>query len=110
MPIGPNHNATNGVPNVGPIGVSKRDEFITAYPERNFVISGVTKDSSGVALAACTVNLFNAVTNSVEQTAVSDAGGNYSFNVDKTKTWYVTAYKAGVPDVTGATVNTLVGT
>lgn len=75
------------------------------FTERNYTISGITRDQSGNALGNCTLDLVNVATNIVEQTGISDASGNYSFVVDKTKLWQVIAYKAGAPDVTGATTN-----
>jgi hypothetical protein len=99
-----------GVPNTkSPAQVRRFSEAVLIFEQANRVVSGVTKDSSGAALAGCTVRLFNTATNVLEQTAVSDASGNFSFVVDPTQAYYVVSYKAGVPDVTGATVNTLVG-
>lgn len=89
---------------------TKLNDPTATYAEKNFTLSGITRDSNGNALASCTVMLFNTLTNICEQTIVSDASGNYSFVVDKTQTYYEVSYKAGAPDVTGATVNTLVGT
>lgn len=110
MPIGPNHNATVGIPSTtGPHSVRQFTEVIPIFEERNYTISGVTKDSNGAALGNCTVKLFNKATDGVSQTAVSDASGNYSFIVDKTMQWYIVAYLAGGPDVAGTTVNTLAG-
>ena len=99
----------------------------------NFTISGQTLDGSGAPLAGCIVHLFytDIVGNNrfaasggvvpdlsdtsdveVAQT-VSDAGGNYSFNVNAPNAapskYYVVAYLPGSPDVAGTTLNTLVG-
>lgn len=90
-------------------GVNSIKENIPFFEERNYTITGITKDASGVALDNCTVKLYNTATDTLEQTVSSDASGNYSFVVDKTKAWYVVSYKAGSPDVTGSTVNTLAG-
>jgi len=79
------------------------------FPERNFTITGVTRDSTGAALGNCVVMLYRTDQMNMVQMINSDASGNYSFTVDKTLQWYVTAYKAGAPDVAGATVNTLAG-
>lgn len=106
MAIGPGFTASF-VPTNGP--QSKMTDPTATFPERNYTITGVTKDSSGVALGSCTVRLFNTATNLLEQTTVSDASGNYSFTVDKTQTYYEVSYKAGAPDVAGTTVNTLAG-
>lgn len=91
-------------------GANSIKENVPIFEERNYTITGITKDSSGAALGNCTVNLFDTLTNTLQQTTVSDASGNYNFVVDKTKAWYVVTYKAGSPDVVGGTVNTLAGT
>ena len=98
-----------GVPNTpGPRGVRQFAEVVPIFEERNFLISGITKDAAGAALAGCTCDLINSATKMVEQTTISDASGAYSFVCDKTKTWKVDAYKAGASDVAGCSVNTLV--
>jgi hypothetical protein len=84
-------------------------DVVSFFEERNYLVSGVTRNAAGVATGGCTVKLFNAATDLLTQTATSDASGNYSFAVDKTQVWYVVAYLAGSPDVAGTTVNTLVG-
>ena len=111
MPIGGRVGNTNSVPEVK--GVCAVRTFTnpekTIFRERNFIIADVTKDSAGAALGGCTVHLFNAANNTLEQTAISDAAGNYSFVVDKTKLYFTRAYKSGAPDVAGTSVNTLAG-
>jgi len=73
-------------------------------------IFGVTRDSVGAALAACTVNLFRTLDGVRVDSMVSDAGGIYEFRSASLSTaYYVVAYKPGSPDVAGTTVNTLVG-
>lgn len=110
MPGWQSHNAVSGIPNTrGPHIGRQFSEVPPYFEERNFLITGVTKDSAGAALGGCTVMLFNTVTNAVEQTQVSDGSGNYSFVVDKTRAWYAVAYKVGAPDVAGTTVNMLAG-
>ena len=99
-----------GVPNTPtPVTVQRFSEANPIFEERNYVLTDITKDSSGVALGLCTVHLFNAANNVLEQTTTSDASGNYSFIVDKTQFYYVRAYKSGAPDVAGTSVNTLAG-
>lgn len=79
-------------------------------PPVDLRIFGVTKDSTGAALGSCTVDLFTTTDNVLVATTVSDASGNYEFRGRSTSfTHYVVAYKAGSPDVSGTTVNTLVG-
>lgn len=82
---------------------------------RNYVVSGITKDSNGVALGNCNVEVYETTDaqNRIVGAAVSDASGNYSVFVNGPDTdmkFFAVAYKAGAPDVVGTTVNTLVGT
>lgn len=96
-------------------GISRRAHFGPAFNSKNrwcyesFFISGITKDSTGAVLENCVVKLFDSDTNAMMQTMTSDANGVYSFQVAPGKVFYVVAYKAGVPDVAGTTVNTLQG-
>ncbi len=111
MPAKPNHTGTSGVPSTKGIGSVRTfsDGIIPYFPERNFTISGVTRDATGGALANCLVDLFNTATDVREQSTISDASGVYSFIVDKTQFWYVVAYLDGAPDLAGTSVNTLAG-
>lgn len=73
-------------------------------------IAGVTKDSTGAPLGNCAVELYLTATDQMLEHVTSDANGNYSFStVGLAETYYLVAYKTGSPDVTGATVDTLVG-
>lgn len=83
---------------------------VVPQPSTKLFISGITKDSTGAVLANCTVTLYRTVDNVVFESVVSGASGNYSFSaIGLSETYYVVAYKAGSPDVSGTTVNTLVG-
>jgi hypothetical protein len=73
-----------------------------------FSLSGVTRDSAGVALAGCVVDLFLNSEDTLVATTTSDESGNYRFIVNgNSQTYFVRAYKAGSPDVAGTSVNTL---
>lgn len=73
-------------------------------------IAGVTRDSAGAILASCDVHLFRTATDVEVDQTTSDGSGVYSFpNVTPAEAYYVLAYRAGSPDVTGATLNTLTG-
>lgn len=74
-------------------------------------ISGITKDSSGVALGNCTVDLFRTIDDVLQQRTTSDGGGNYALDPvnNGNGPYYIVAYKVGAPDVAGTTVNTLLG-
>lgn len=74
----------------------------------SFSLSGVSRDSTGAALAACTVLVFNAHTNEFIGQTVSDGSGNWSVVVPtNSPRHFVVEYKAGSPDVAGTSVNTL---
>lgn len=75
----------------------------------SFTISGVTRDSNGVPLAACSVDLFktDAFDTWIAQTT-SDGSGNYSFTLGSNSGYFwLRAYKPGSPDVAGTTLNTI---
>ena len=74
------------------------------------LISGVTKDASGVPLGGCTVDLFRTSTNEMVDSVVSDAAGNYKAGSPYEGAHYCVAYKTGSPDVFGTSKNTLGGT
>lgn len=89
----------------GPRGMRQRTRISSAL-----IISGVTKDSSGTPLASCSVSLFLTSSGALFGRTTSDANGNYAFAVPADiAAYFVVAYKAGAPDVSGTTVNTLVG-
>lgn len=110
MPPFINHNAKWGVPNTKYNPMECFGENVAYFPQRNYTITGVTKGSDGTALGSCIVKLFDSATNICVQQVTSDASGNYSFVVPSYGyAFYVTAYKAGAPDVAGTSSNTLVG-
>lgn len=86
-------------------------------PTAVFKLTGVSKDSVGDVLASCTMSLFridydsgnNILYTFLGQT-ISDASGNYSFNVNSRSNYRVTGDKGGVTPVAGITLNTLTGT
>lgn len=76
-----------------------------------FAISGVTRDSTGVALGNCEVDLFHSASDVLVLRGVSDGAGNYSFVIgNNSDFYYVRAYKAGAPDLAGTTINALMAT
>lgn len=52
--------------------------------------------------------MFDTATDTIRGTTVSDANGNYLVDGQIDTTYYLVAYKAGAPDVSGTTVNTIV--
>jgi hypothetical protein len=74
----------------------------------NFTISGVTRDKNGTALGTCAVELYITGRDVSIAETVSDASGNFVFNMPGTGPFYLVAYRAGSPDVAGTTVNTII--
>jgi len=72
-------------------------------------IVGITKDSAGAALGACTVHAFRTPDDVEVDQQPSDVSGNYEVSVYDDGPFYLKAEKAGAPNVAGATDNTLVG-
>ena len=91
-------------------------------PTASVSIVGVSRDSTGAALGACTCTLFRVINvtdadttgkgttqyTQVSQT-VSDGSGNYSFIVGFDGPYRVTFDKAGSPNLAGLTLNSLGG-
>jgi hypothetical protein len=76
------------------------------YP---YAIRGVTKDSAGAVLGNCVVQLFKTDDDAFLGQTTSDANGAYVLYASPTIQHYLVAYLAGSPDVSGTTVNTVVG-
>ena len=84
-----------------------------------YLITGITKDSAGVALGNCIINVYETISaislepkGRLVNMTTSDSNGNYSVEVHSNprSTFQVEAYKAGGTDVAGVTVNTLTPT
>jgi hypothetical protein len=108
----PSNGSCNGPGNGGAI------KAINGYSYQKFVsppmygkaysISGQTLDSTGAVLADCVVALFYTRNDVLVGETMSDSLGNYKFLVGPAYNCYIVAYKAGSPDVSGTTVNTLI--
>lgn len=73
-------------------------------------VSGITKDSTGVILGSCVVQLFQTNNSQFIQQTTSNANGEFAFSpVNSSQTYYIVAYKQGAPSTAGTTVNTLIG-
>lgn len=112
MPAFKNLTGVNLVPGTpGPANPQGFSENVFIHELPNLRIIGVTRDSSGVALAACTVKLYRTIDDAFIYQTISDGSGNYIFDgVQQGFTYYVVAYLVGSPDTAGTTLNTLVGT
>jgi hypothetical protein len=73
-------------------------------------ITGVTYDSIGQVLPACTVMLYRTATDAFAEETTSDGSGVYTFVRGRGDAYFAVAYKPGSPDVAGTTVNTLSAT
>lgn len=94
-----------------PVNFPRAAHQLLPKPPTYFRLTGITKDSTGAALGNCVVDWFNTATDVLIGTTTSDANGLFEFRSagQPPNAYYLVAYKAGVTDVTGATVNTLTG-
>jgi hypothetical protein len=97
-------------------GAKFEDAVVWSGTQSGKVISGITYDANGAVLAACTVKAFRSTTvdnlladTQEGPTLLSGAEGGYAMPLPNNDPHYLVGYKAGSPDVTGATLNTLVG-
>jgi hypothetical protein len=84
----------------------------TAGGYERLSLSGVSRDSVGATLGACTVKVFRTVNDTKAFETVSDGSGNWAVadvGVEPGPFYYV-EYKAGSPDVAGTSLNTNVPT
>ena len=93
------------------------DRFLQGKPFRsapfstaNTKISGVTKDSTGAALASCVVKLMRTGGDTLAAQMTSDGAGVFAFDNPGSGPFYLLATKPGSPDVAGLSLNTLVAT
>lgn len=86
-------------------------KFIGLAIGNPFKITGITKDSAGVALGSCTVNLLKDLGGSLSFVAqtTSDGSGNYTFGSmkDNAASYIVVAWKDGSPHVFDCTDHVL---
>jgi hypothetical protein len=80
-----------------------------------WVIAGITRDSVGAVLGNCAVTMLETSRIAVGQVpvvaqTVSDGSGNYSVEVPGNTAYQGIAYKVGVTDGSGASLNTLTPT
>lgn len=85
------------------------DFYLPPNQPPRYRVTGITKDSTGVALGSCNVDIFETGTRRFIGSTTSDASGNYSIDVTVGIACFAVAYKAGAPDVAGTTVNTVIG-
>lgn len=78
----------------------------------SLAISGITKDGTGAILGGCVVDLYETVHNVKIGSATSDlATGAYIFSgLAADLQFYLVAYKPGIPDLAGTTVDTVMAT
>lgn len=76
-----------------------------------YAITGVSRDAAGSILPSCTLKLFRTSNDELVHQTISDpnTGVFTLFSQYYPDTHYIVAYKSGIPDVEGTTVNTLIG-
>lgn len=88
--------------------IRRRPFRSAALSTKNESITGVTRDANGNTLGFCVVQLFRTPSDVLVREVASDAAGNYAFDNPGSGPFYIVAYKTGVPDVAGTTVNTII--
>jgi hypothetical protein len=72
-----------------------------------YSLTGVSRDSNGAALGACSVKVFLTGNDTKQFETVSDASGNWSIDVGANPgPFYLVEYKVGSPDRAGTSLNT----
>jgi hypothetical protein len=82
------------------------------WAAQRWVLTGITKDSTGAALGNCRVVVLETGRLAVNAApivaeTISDGSGNYSVDVPMNTMYEAIAYKPGSPDVAGITRNDL---
>lgn len=84
----------NGVPRTRILTPARSFVRPLKAQDSTYYLSGITRDSNGVALAYCIVYLFDTATQVLQQSCVSTDAGLFAFkNLDSTKTYFVVAQK-----------------
>lgn len=88
----------------------RRQLGLRARGTANFLIAGFARDASGNPLLGARILLYRAgrVGEIVGETLSNSVDGSYSFTVGDNGAYFVVAYKAGAPDVAGATPFTVI--
>ena len=76
----------------------------------NTILSGVSRDSAGVALAGCTVDIFRSENNAFVVRTTSDGSGAWSVPINVSGPFFIREYKANAPDLAGTSANGLTAT
>lgn len=98
------------------VGILAAESWGEYYPAggaaSRFGFVGVTRDQYGSIMGNCVVKLFRTSDDLlIDQTTSDPTTGAFLLNTAYyPTTHYIVAYKAGSPDVAGASVNTLIGT
>lgn len=71
--------------------------------------NGFSRDASGGVIAGVTVKCMLTATDTKQSEAVSDANGLFVVSTSEAGGHYLIFYKTGTPDISGTTVNTLLG-
>ena len=71
--------------------------------------NGFSRDASGGVISGVTVKCMLTATDTKQSETVSDANGLFVVSTSEAGAHYLIFYKTGVPDLSGTTVNTLLG-
>jgi hypothetical protein len=71
--------------------------------------NGFSRDASGGVIAGVTVKCMLTATDTKQSETVSDADGLFIVSTSEAGAHYLIFYKTGTPDLSGTTVNTLLG-
>lgn len=71
--------------------------------------NGFTRDASGGVIPGVTAKLFLTATDVKQSETVSGADGSFIVSTAEAGSHFLVFYKSGTPDISGTTVNTLIG-
>lgn len=97
-------------PTTVPVGAAGLALQPSLYPY-GYTLTITTQDAVGQLLPFCGVTVFRTADNSVAAQGVSDSNGSYTVGASSALQHFAVIYKvqgAGLPDIFGTSVNTLV--
>jgi hypothetical protein len=93
------------------LGFWYEQPVIRAGVNSRYGVEGVTRDVYGTPIGGCTVKLYRTLTDELVSATISEAstGAFLASTPYYPETHYLVSYKAGSPDLSGTSVNTLIG-
>lgn len=107
--LGTMYAAVTNTATINPVNVPVTDGrvFNRVQANLNMSLSGVSRDSTGAALASCQVLVFRTEDKTLVAETTSDASGNWSISLLKGGPFFLVEYKDGGTPVAGTSINTL---